>query len=137
MMSFSKGTVSIAILLSLAMSISNGQQRDLKGTSDSELARKIKRFSPTVLTADISRLSVGDRKALEKIIEAAKLLDKLFLRQVWSGNEALHQKLEADGSVVGRERLHYFLINDGPWSRLDRNEPLIEGVAPKQTHASY
>ena len=136
-MSFSKGTVSIAILLSLAMSISNGQQRDLKGTSDSELARKIKRFSPTVLTADTSRLSVGDRKALEKIIEAAKLLDPLFLRQVWSGNEALHQKLEADGSVVGRERLHYFLINDGPWSRLDSNEPFIEGVPPKPPQASY
>ena len=136
-MSFCKETVSIAVLLSLAMSISNGQRRDLKTTGDSELARKIQRFSPTVLTADTSRLSVGDRKALEKIIEAATLLDPLFLRQVWSGNEALHKKLEADRSVVGRERLHYFLINDGPWSRLDSNEPFIEGVPPKPPQASY
>src|SRR5207237_1826789 len=83
---------------------------------------------PTVLTADTARLSMGDRKALKKIIEAAKLLDPLFLRQVWSGNEALHRKLEADKTLVGRQRLHYFLINDGPWSRLDNNEPIIEGV---------
>jgi hypothetical protein len=95
---------------------------------DPELARKIRRFSPTVLTANTARLSPGDRKALNKIIEAAKLLDPLFLRQVWSGNDALHEKLRADKSLVGRQRLHYFLINDGPWSRLDSNEPFIEGV---------
>ena len=47
---------------------------------------------------------------------------------MWSGNDALHKKLEADKSAVGRQRLHYFLINDGPWSRLDENEPFIEGV---------
>jgi len=96
--------------------------------SDTELARKIARFSPTELTADTSQLSAGDRQALAKIIAAAKLLDPLFLRQVWSGNEALKKKLEADKSPVGRQRLHYFLINDGPWSRLDNNEPFIEGV---------
>src|SRR3984893_18133069 len=92
------------------------------------LAAKIRRFSPTVLTADTSRLSATNRKALQKIIAAARLLDPLFLRQVWSGNEALKMNLEADKSVVGRQRLHYFLINDGPWSRLDNNEPFIEGV---------
>lgn len=30
--------------------------------------------------------------------------------------------------MPGQERLHYFLINDGPWSRLDNNEPFIDGV---------
>lgn len=101
---------------------------------DPELTRKIRRFAPTVLTANTARLSAGDRRALKKIIEAAKLLDPLFLRQVWSGNEALHQKLEADKSVAGRQRLHYFLINDGPWSRLDSNEPFIEGVPREKPH---
>ncbi len=80
------------------------------------------------MTANTSRLSPGDRQALQKIIAAAKLLDPLFLRQVWSGNDELHKKLEADKTVVGRQRLHYFLINDGPWSRLDNNEPFIDGV---------
>jgi hypothetical protein len=104
-------------------------RRDTKlSGEDPELARKIRRFSPTVLTANTARLSPGDRKALNKIIEAAKLLDPLFLRQVWSGNDELHKKLMADKSQVGRQRLHYFLINDGPWSRLDNNEPFVEGV---------
>ncbi|MEK6323952.1 MAG: hypothetical protein AABN33_20090 [Acidobacteriota bacterium] len=98
-----------------------------KSPADS-LAARIRRFAPTDLTADTSHLSENDRKALDKLIEAAKLLDPLFLRQVWSGNEALLKKLEADSSPEGRERLHYFLINKGPWSRPDKNEPFIDGV---------
>ena len=94
-------------------------------TLASDVDAKIRRFAPTEITADISQLSEGDRKALTKIIEAAKLLDPLFLRQVWSGNEALQKKLAADTSPEGKARLHYFRINVGPWSRLDNKEPFI------------
>src|SRR6266404_443465 len=92
------------------------------------LAAKIRQFAPTELSADTSHLSEKDRKALDKLIEAARLLDPLFLRQVWSGNEALWKKLESDTSHEGRERLHYFMINKGPWSRNEKNEPFIDGV---------
>ena len=104
---------------------------------DPELARKIARFAPTTLTADTSKLPPKDRQALDKIIAAAKLLDPLFLRQVWSGNEALEKKLQADNSTAGRQRLHYFYINDGPWSRLDEKQPFIEGVPEKPHGANY
>jgi len=113
----------------LVTNISGLQNRGGKNDAgDPELAKKISRFAPTVLTANTSRLSPGDRQALMKIIAAAKLFDPLFLRQVWSGNDELNKKLEADKTLVGQERLHYFLINDGPWSRLDNNEPFIDGV---------
>lgn len=92
------------------------------------LEAKIRRFAPTVITADAARLSENDRRALVKIIEAAQLFDPLFLRQAWSGNVALLKKLEADTSLLGRARLHYFHINDGPWSQLDENEAFLEGV---------
>lgn len=122
----------------LVSNISGVQRRGAKPAGDPELAKKIRRFSPTVLSANTARLSAGDRKALQKIIEAAKLMDPLFLRQVWSGNDALKQRLEADQSTTGRQRLHYFLINDGPWSRLDSNEPFIEGVPhEKPPHANF
>src|SRR5207237_4071755 len=100
----------------------------LKSTVGRPLSKQIKQFAPTDITADTSHLSQGDRTALGKIIEAAKLLDPLFLRQVWSGNEALLKKLESDTSSEGRERLHYFMINKGPWSRNEKNERFIDGV---------
>src|SRR6185503_2141087 len=89
-----------------------------------ELQAKIRRFAPTVLTADISGLS-NDRRALQKIIAAATYLDPLFRRQVWSGNEALMRKLEGYKHTAW---VHYFRINSGPWSRLDHNEPFVDGV---------
>ena len=124
-------TILCLLLISILMATTFNGQAQKNAAADSELAKKISRFSPTVLTADTSKLSAGDREALVKIIAAAKYMDPLFLRQVWSGNDALYNKLQADKSVVGKQRLHYFLINDGPWSRLDKNEPFIEGV-PKE-----
>lgn len=116
----------------------NEPAKEKSPSSGSSLDANIRRFAPTEITADISHLSEGDRQALAKIIEAAKLLDLLFLRQVWSGNEALQQKLAADTSPEGKARLHYFRINAGPWSRLDHNEPFIDGVPrEKPKNANY
>ena len=89
------------------------------------------RFAPVDLTADIAALPANERQALAKLVEAAKVFDALFLRQVWAGNEAMLLDLARDNSPLGRARQHYFLINKGPWSRLDHNEPFIAGVSPK------
>ncbi|HEV2828135.1 MAG TPA: hypothetical protein VGW76_11090 [Pyrinomonadaceae bacterium] len=131
----------VVIILAMTIFFANTSAMQRRGgkkmAGDPELAKKISRFAPTVLTANTARLSPGDRKALSKIIEAAKLLDPLFLRQVWSGNDELHKKLQADTTAVGGQRLHYFLINDGPWSRLDSNEPFIEGVPHEKPPHAY
>src|ERR1043166_7242881 len=105
--------------------------------AEDSLAAKTRRFAPTILTASTARLSPNDRQALQKIIAAAKLFDMLYLRQIWSGNEALLAKLQADKSPLGRQRLHYFMINKGPWSQLDENEPFIEGVPRRPPQANF
>jgi hypothetical protein len=105
--------------------------------NDLSLPGKTRRFAPTTLTADISSLAPNDQKALMKIIAAAKYYDPLYLRQIWLGNEALKTKLEADKGLVGRLRLHYFTINQGPWSQLDNNEPFIAGVPPRPAYANF
>lgn len=108
------------------------QKKESKMSADSTLAAKIRRFAPTEVIADASHLSAGDRKALDKIIQAAQLMDLIYYRQAWSGNIALKKRLEADSSPAGRERLHYFIINKGPWSQLDNNESFLEGVPRKR-----
>jgi hypothetical protein len=138
-MTMLRQSVALFLLLGLTVIVLAGQKKQIRKTGgDPDLEKKIARFAPTVLNANTTRLSPRDRLALKKIIEASKLLDPLFLRQVWSGNEALEKKLQADKTVVGLERLHYFYINDGPWSRLDNNEPFIEGVPrEKPPQANY
>ena len=95
------------------------------------------RFAPTEIGADLSKLSDTDRRVLAKLVEASKIVDALFLRQVWAGNEAMLLDLVRDGSPLGRERLHYFLINKGPWSRLDHNQGFVPGAPAKPVAANF
>ena len=79
----------------------------------------------------------ADRRALAKLVEASKVIDALFLRQVWVGNEAMLLDLVRDETPAGRARLHYFLINKGPWSRLDHNEPFVAGAPPSRRARNF
>jgi hypothetical protein len=109
----------------------------LAAQSADDLEKKIARFAPTELTADISHLPENERRALAHIVRAARVMDALFLEQVWAGNEALLLSLLGDDTPEGRAKLRYFLINKGPWSRLDHDEPLIAGVPPKPEGANF
>jgi hypothetical protein len=102
-----------------------------------KLQQMAARFAPTDITADVSKLSDADRRVLATLVEASKIVDALFLRQVWGGNDALLLDLVRDESPAGRARLHYFLINKGPWSRLDHNAPFVPGVPAKPAGANF
>ncbi len=96
--------------------------------SASELQSAAARLTPVTLSADLSSLPESERQALLKIIEAAKALDPLFLRQSWAGNPALTAQLAADTTPLGRARAHLFKQNVGPWLRLGDNLPFVTGV---------
>ncbi|PYY13741.1 MAG: hypothetical protein DMG61_12410 [Acidobacteria bacterium] len=76
-----------------------------------KLKQMAARFAPTPLDVNVSGLSDGDQKALLKLIQASRLINDIFLTQLWSGNHAELAKLEKDKSELGRKRLHYFWIN--------------------------
>ncbi len=90
------------------------------------------RFAPTPLHVEQSGLSAGDRAALSKLIEAGRLVNDLFMQQMWSGNLKLYQSLQSDQSPLGKERLHYFWINKGPWSEIDDHAAFIPGVPSRK-----
>ena len=110
-----------------------------------ELRTMIARFAPADIGADTTRLPAGERDALAKLVEAARIMDSLFLRQVWAGNDALLQQLAHEAVALpagtarnnAEARLHYFLINKGPWSRLDHNQPFVPGVPAKPAAANF
>jgi len=97
-----------------------------------QLDQMIARFAPTELRADISHLSSGDRAALAKLIEASRILNDIFLKQMWSGNPDLHEKLKRDKTPLGKARLHYFWISKGPWSEIDGHTAFLPDVPHKK-----
>src|SRR5580765_7147415 len=123
-----------AVLLASAAVV---MAQEAKVPATAELQRMAAQFAPTEITADVSKLSPADRKVLAKLVEASKIMDALFLRQVWAGNEAMLIDLAQDQSAEGRARLHYFLINKGPWDRLDHNKPFVPGAPAKPEGANF
>jgi len=101
------------------------------------LQKMTARFAPVDIGADISALPAGERRALAKLVQAGRIMDAIYLRQVWGGNAAVLVDLLADASPAGRARLHAFLVNKGPWSELDHNAPFIPGVPAKPEGANF
>src|SRR5579883_2072540 len=97
-----------------------------------QLEQMSARFAPVKLHVEESALSPGDRKALAKLVEAGRILNPLFMDQLWSGDRALYAKLQKDTTPVGKARLHYFWLNKGPWSNLDGNTAFIPGVPERK-----
>jgi len=97
-----------------------------------QLERMTARFAPTPIRVDTSKLSPGDQRALVKLIEAARVLNQVFLRQLWSGNLELYARLERDSTALGKARRDYFWLNKGPWSELDGYQAFLPGVPPRK-----
>ena len=133
----------IAILPAAAVVAASGVaavQQAPSAPSQFDLRSMIGRFAPAEIIADTGSLPPNERQALGKIVEAARLMDSLFLEQVWAGNDALLQQLARAAQPSNDDaaaRLHYFLINKGPWSRLDHNRPFIDRVPAKPEAANF
>jgi hypothetical protein len=93
-----------------------------------QLKQMSARFAPVKLQYDTAALSPGDRKALPKLIDAARIMNFIFMDQLWSGDRALYAQLQKDTTPLGKERLHYFWLNKGPWSDLDGHTAFLPGV---------
>jgi hypothetical protein len=123
---------SSVLLVALAYSGSSAQ-----APGQNELQAMTKRFAPVDIGADIAGLPPSERQVLTRLLQAAWVMDGLFLRQVWAGNETMLLYLLKDDSPLGQARLRYFLLNKGPWSRLDGNEPILTGLGPKPSGANF
>jgi hypothetical protein len=123
-------------LLSVAAVVAQAQT-PAENAEAAALARMSTRYEPVDITVDLKALPDSERTALRHILHAAEITDALFLRQSWVGNEALLLRLLNDHSPLGRQRLDYFLINKGPWSRLDNNAPFLGGVGAKPPEGNF
>jgi hypothetical protein len=111
-----------------------------------DLEAKAARFAPVDLSADVSSLPPSEIEALRHLIVASQVIDGLYLRQVWAGNPGMLVSLAAQANASAQDasraakaaaRLRYFVLNKGPWSRIDENETFVEGAPPKPAAAAF
>jgi hypothetical protein len=135
----------VAGLLVLLCGLTSGAQDGTQMPTLAELQKLTARYAPADIGADITGLARNEREALARLVDAARMMDALFLRQVWAGNDAMLQELAQQAarpvgpraSRTAAARLHYFLLNKGPWDRLDHNKPFIPGAPAKPESANF
>ena len=103
----------------------------------SELRASLAKFAPTPLEVDVSGMPASERKALARLVQAARVLDPLFLRQSWAGSEAWMVKLARDTTPLGQARLQLLLLNQGPWDRLTHGTPFLLGVGARPPAGNF
>jgi Peptidase family M49 len=97
-----------------------------------QLNQMLARYAPTPIRVDTSQLSSGDRQALAKLIEAARVINPLFMQQLWSKNLDTWNTVKNDNSPLGQARSHYYWVNKGPWSTLDDQKAFMAGVPDRK-----
>src|SRR3982750_2474657 len=106
----------LLLLVALTSVAAPPKTKTAPGSETAQLQQMTSRFVPTDITADVSKLPRNERRVMEKLIQASKIIDGIFLRQVWSDNPSMLLDLARDQTPEGQARLHYFILNKGPWS---------------------
>jgi hypothetical protein len=88
-----------------------------------DIAKRLAQFAPTPISADLTALSPEDRLVRERLIDAAKLLNEVYLRQAWTGNPEMRAEIERLTGPEAADVRDYFKLNFGPWDRLDNRKP--------------
>lgn len=129
-----------AIAIVLAVLITVGSTACRVGDEELEVAADIQarrqQLVPTILEASLDHLSEGDKKALDHLVQAAKIMDEIFLIQAWTGNPVFAQQVAGLTGPDARAAQDYYRIMFGPWDRLAGFEPFL-GSTPRLPGAGY
>ena len=129
-----KKIIVILIVLTLTIISCSEKQNPQKDSEEvTMLKEKITKFVPVEIKYDESLLSDREKVVLEKLYRASKIIDELFLEQVYIENDQIKSDLISkisNKSILSEHpelklQLELFNIMFGPFDRLEDNKPFI------------
>ncbi len=124
----------IVLLFSLFLIGCDKKTENKEAEEVTMLKEKIARFVPIELKYDSSTLDEREKIVVEKLYLASKIMDELFLDQVYSKNYEIRKNLmeqSAAGSEKAKLELELFTIMFGPFDRLEHDAPFIDTFQPE------
>lgn len=101
-----------------------------------DIKERLKQFTPTEIVFNENLLNQEQKQVLGKLLQAAKLIDKIFWKQASHFGLEIKEKLKGWNDPAAEDYLHYLKINFGPYDRLDADKPFI-GTDPKPHGAGF
>ncbi len=127
---------SLLILFILAAAVPNNKVMAQQIKEDKMLKEKIAQFAPVNIKYDTTRLDQNQKIVMQKLYEVTKIIDSIYLGQVYEKNEEIKARLEKSDSKEDKLKLAYFDIMFGPFDRLDHDKPFI-GSEEKPLGANF
>ena len=85
------------------------------------------------MQADTSYLTDEERKVVNLLIQAADLMNPIYLRQVSADNPRIREEIVKSGDKAAARPLRHFM---GPWDEVDEDKPFY-GNAPRPVGAGF
>lgn len=96
----------------------------------------IDQFAETEIKYDHSLLDDNQKIVVDKLYQASKIMDELFLEQVYAGNFDIQKELGQKTDPLSKLQYEYFTIMFGPFDRQNHNKPFY-GTAAKPAGANF
>ncbi|MDQ7948138.1 MAG: Zn-dependent hydrolase [Pedobacter sp.] len=106
----------------------NGKAKDSLLTY---VAQRLPIYERVRLTTNLNELTVSERKVLPLLIQAAKIMDELYWKQVYPQRDSLLNQ------VRDEKTRDFIMINYGPWDRLNGDKPFVAGIGPKPDGGTF
>ena len=114
--------------------MANCSKKPIRSKADPAYVKaQVEKFTPVTISYEENILDERETEALKKIVEAAKYMDEIFLRQVYSKNDAIKEALMESTDPADTLYQELFAIMFGPFDRLEEDNPFINksGLASK------
>ena len=124
----------LMLIIPLLIGLSCGGERIVQKETAEYVTAELQKFAPVALESDLSFLPNAEVKVLKLLVKAARIMDDIFLDQVYADNDLILNQLKkgpADDPWLGLFKVMY-----GPWNRLDENHIFI-GDTEKPAGANY
>jgi len=122
-----KATILLIFILSV-ISCSNEEEIQEFNNQDENLEmvkERIKAYSPTKISADLSNLTSNQKKVIELLVKAGKISDEIFWIQNTPDAVSIRDSLKSMESDEAKAYLDYVRINYGPYDEIYGGERFV------------
>jgi hypothetical protein len=123
----------LLVLTALLVSFNNyfGQEMN-----NSEIKKLLSQYSITKIKYDKNLLDEREKIVIDKLYQACKIIDDIFLEQVYSKNKEIKAELENKTDENSRFVYRFFQMNFGPFDRINHNK-CFYGTLKKPEGANF
>ncbi|UCC72874.1 MAG: Zn-dependent hydrolase [Gemmatimonadota bacterium] len=124
----------LAVLLGLQACTQEGEETAMTGQAGIEA--RMQKYALTPMQMDLRGYSDREKALLGELLRAAELSDEIFWRQTSHLSQLMREEMEASYAVDDPLR-RFFMMQAGPWDRLDHDAPFIDDAPHKSPGAGF